>query len=211
MNNELIKIAIADDQKLIRTGIAQIINSFGEFKVIIEAINGQDLMDKIRQSPELPDICVIDINMPVMNGYETSAAIRKTWPKIKCLALSMVDMEYSVIKMLRNGCMGYLMKDCDDMELKNALLKISKNVTHYSDHVSGKLIHDLQNGSKNDITDPELEFLKYCCTDLTYDQIGEKMNRSGRTVEGYRNSLFKKLEVNNRVDLVIFAMKIGLV
>jgi DNA-binding NarL/FixJ family response regulator len=212
MKNNSIKIAIADDHTILRKGVIELINSFGPFEVIIDAVNGRDLLDQLEKSIVQPDICVIDINMPELNGYETALILRAQWPKIKILALSMYSNEYSIIKMLRNGAHGYILKETDPTELKDALLSVYHHSFYHSDLVSGRMMSKVKDeaGSDLGISDRELEFLSLCSTDLTYKEIAEKMNLSPRTVEGYRDSLFHKLNIKSRPGLVVFANKIGL-
>ena len=119
-----------------RKGIIALIESFGNFKVIIDGIHGRDLTEKIKISKELPDVVILDINMPVMNGYEAAALIRENWPDMKILALSMINEEFSVVKMLRSGANGYIVKDCKPLELKNALLGVHKDSFYHSELVT---------------------------------------------------------------------------
>ena len=212
MKNSIIKIAIADDHTILRKGVIELINSFGPFRVIIDAVNGRDLLDQLEKAAVLPDVCVIDINMPELNGYETAVILREQWPNIKILALSMYSNEYSIIKMLRTGAHGYILKETDPIELKDALLSVYNHSYYHSELVSGRMVSKVKDEGGGDlgISDRELEFLSLCSTDLTYKEIAEKMNLSPRTVEGYRDSLFHKLNIRSRPGLVVFANKIGL-
>lgn len=210
--NEPIKIAIAEDHTVMRKGIIALIESFGNFKVIIDGIHGKDLIEKIKVSRELPDVVILDINMPVMNGYEASALIRENWPDMKILALSMINEEFSVVKMLRSGANGYIVKDCKPLELKNALLGVHKDSFYHSELVTSKLLYELltNNNTAHNISAKEMDFLSFCCTDLTYKEIAAKMNVSPRTIDDYRDSVFKKLKIKSRTALAIFSMKMGL-
>lgn len=208
----LIKIAVADDHTVMRKGVIELINSFGEFKVIMDAVNGKELVEKMVSASTLPDICILDINMPVQNGYETAAQIKQRWPEIKILALSMLSEEFSVIRMLRNGASGYILKDCDPMELRRALLGVHNHSFYHSELLTNRLImnlHKKDNRSAN-LTDKETEFLSYCCKDLTYTKIAERMNVSPRTIEDYRDALFNKLNIKSRIALAIFSLRMGL-
>lgn len=211
-NSPVITIAIAEDHTVMRKGIIALIDSFGDFKVIIDAVNGKDLISKIEMSKELPDICILDINMPVMNGYDTASTIRENWPDMKVLALSMINEEFSVVRMLRNGANGYIVKDCNPLELRNALLGVYKDSFYHSELVTSKLLYDLLKNehSANNISGKELEFLSYCCTDLTYKEIAERINVSPRTIDDYRDSVFKKLNIKSRTALAIFSLRMGL-
>jgi len=213
MSTAAVRIALADDHAILRKGLIQIINNFGDMEVVAEAGNGQELVEKIGGLDEKPDVVILDINMPVMNGYHTAQAIRRRWPWIKMLALSMYDNEESIIKMLRSGANGYVLKDVEPADLRIILNHLRTNPFYYSDLVTGRLLHMVQQGEEQheDITDRELEFLQQCCSELTYKEIAENMFVSPRTIDGYRDSLFRKLQISNRVGLAIYAIKTGLV
>jgi DNA-binding NarL/FixJ family response regulator len=210
----MIKIALADDHAILRKGVAEILARFEGFEVVMEAGNGKELLAKMEVAATLPDICIIDINMPEMNGYETTAAIKKAWPHVKVLALSMYDTELNIIKMLRNGANGYILKDNDPEDLRIAINEVHKNGFYHTELVTGRMLHLLHDaGSKValDLPERELNFLKYCCTELTYKEIAEKMFLSPRTIDGYREALFEKLQTTSRTGLVMYAIKAGLV
>lgn len=135
-----IKVAVADDHTVMRKGVIELINSFGEFHVVMDAVNGKELIEKMEAASELPDICILDINMPVRNGYETASHIKQHWPGVKILALSMLSEEFSVIRMLRNGASGYILKDCDPMELRRALLGVYSHSFYHSELLTNKFI-----------------------------------------------------------------------
>jgi DNA-binding NarL/FixJ family response regulator len=135
------------------------------------------------------------------------------------LALSMLDDENIIIKMIRNGAKGYVLKDCDPGELKTAIQSVLHKGFYHSELVSSKLIHALSKGDKDkengsgglQLSEKEREFLKWVCTDLSYKEIAGKMHVSPRTVDGYRDALHEKLEVKSRVGMVLFAIKNGIV
>ncbi len=209
-----IKVALADDHAMLRKGVAEILTSFDGIDVVIQAGNGLELITKMESATELPDVCILDINMPEMNGYETAASIKKNWPKVKILALSMYDTELNIIKMLRSGANGYILKDNDPEDLKIAIHEVYKHGFYHSELVTGRmlhLLHDPNVKAQLDLNDRETTFLKYCCTELTYKEIAEKMFLSPRTIDGYREALFAKLETTSRTGLAIYAIKAGLV
>jgi two-component system, NarL family, invasion response regulator UvrY len=208
----LIKTAIADDHTIVRKGVIELINAFGDFEVVIEASNGRDLIQKIEKSSLQPDVCLLDVQMPEMNGYEAALELKSRWPKIKVLALSMYDNEQAVIKMLKNGALGYILKETDPKELREALLQVYEG-NYYHSEVTTSSIKTNQKAGKPlemNITEREMAFLPYCCTDLTYKEISEKMNLSVRTIEGYRDTLFQKFNIKSRSGLVVLAMSMGL-
>lgn len=208
------KVAIADDHTLLRNALASLINTFDEYTILFEANNGQELRDNIRQH-KVPDIVLLDVNMPGMDGFETTQWVSKNYPFIKILALSMLSDEKSIIKMFRLGAKGYLLKNTDPEELKTALDSLMSKNVYLSEYVSGKLVSGLQDGGADTkeivLNEKEREFLRWTCTELSYKDIAEKMHVSPRTVDDYRQSLFNKLKVNSRVGLVMYAIKNGIV
>jgi len=209
-------LVLIDDHLLLRNGLASLVKSLGHF-VLFEADNGKDFIEKLLPK-SLPDIVLLDINMPEMDGYETAAWIKKNHPQIKILSLSMYDDENSIIRMLRNGARGYILKDSEPLELKMAIDAILAKGFYHSELISGKLIYAL-NHVEEDIkikkaillTDREIEFLNHASSELTYKEIADKMIVSPRTVDGYRDTLFEKLNVKTRVGLVVYAIKNGIV
>jgi DNA-binding NarL/FixJ family response regulator len=211
-------VALVDDHVLLRNGLANLIRSFGEYSVLFEAGNGNDFIRQLKPRT-LPDIVLLDINMPDMDGYDTALWIRRHHPEIKILALSMYDTDNSIIRMLKNGVKGYILKDADPTELKVALASVVSKGFYYSELVTGKLIHTINAFDVSDhqvrhvlrLNDRELEFLKLACTECTYKEIAEQMYLSPRTIDGYRDTLFEKLNVRTRVGLVLYAIRNGIV
>src|SRR5690606_29508172 len=196
------KIAIADDHAILRKGLINILGFYKDIQVVAEAENGAELLDKLKaEEEELPEVIILDINMPVMDGFSAAKAIRKSWPEIKILALSMYDNEENIIKMLRCGANGYVLKDIDPKDLYQAILHLRNHDFYYSEQVTGKLLHKIQQteDERQNLTERELEFLQNCCSEMTYKEIAEKMFVSPRTVDGYRESLFQKLNISSRV------------
>lgn len=210
-------IVLVDDHTLLRIGLAQLVQSLG-YSVIFEADEGKEFCDKLDKN-NLPDIVLMDINMPEMDGYQTTQWLKDNYPSVKVLALSMYDNENSIIRMLKAGAKGYILKDCEPSELKAAIDAVISKGYYYSDLVSGKLIHAINkiedSGSDTNtlanLNDRETDFLKYACTELTYKEIADKMFVSPRTIDGYRDALFEKLHVKTRVGLVMYAIKNGIV
>lgn len=209
----MINVALADDHAILRKGVAEILSRFKDINVCMEAANGKELVTKLTAAKELPHVCVVDINMPEMNGYETTAAIKKEWPQIKVLALSMYDTELNIIRMLRSGANGYVLKDSDPAELHQAINKVHKEGFYCSELVTGRMLNAMHNDEKDpeEISDRELQFLEFCGSELTYKEIAEKMYLSPRTIDGYRENLFRKLNITTRTGLVMYAIKAGIV
>ena len=212
------KIALADDHVLLRNGLANLLKEL-DYDVVFEAGNGSEFLDKLRTGA-VPDIVLMDINMPKMDGYDTTQWLKKNYPDIKVLALSMYDDENAIIRMLKSGARGYILKDSEPGELKLAIYSLLTKGFYHSELVTGKLIHTInhlnepENSSVKNVlglNEREIEFLKLVCTEMTYKEIAEQMCLSPRTIDGYRDALFEKLNLKSRVGLVIFAIKNGIV
>lgn len=207
-------IALADDHVLLRKGLANLLQDF-DYEVLFEADNGLEFITQMKKHPP-PMVVLMDINMPEMDGYETTLWLKKNHPQVKVLALSMYDDEHSIIRMIKNGAKGYLLKDCDPVELKLAIHSLITKDYYHSELVTGKLIHTLNKyegdtpGNMKDIlklNEKEIMFLKLACTEMTYKEIADQMCLSPRTIDGYRNELFERFNIKSRVGLVIFAIK----
>ncbi|HEV7780221.1 MAG TPA: response regulator transcription factor [Chitinophagaceae bacterium] len=210
------KVVLVDDHSLLRNGLAGVVKDLG-YDVLFEADNGKDLQKKLDKE-NLPDFVLLDINMKEMDGYETAQWLKATYPLIKILALSMYDDENAIIKMLKNGARGYILKDSEPGELRTALDAIITKGYYYSELVTGKLIHSINRsddeaaaGNIAKLNDREVEFLKLACSELTYKEIAAQMHLSPRTIDGYRDALFEKLNIKTRTGLAIYAIKNGVV
>lgn len=210
---DVVTVAYADDHTAVRKGIISYLHELGGIEVIIEAKNGKELIERLEKSKRLPDVTMVDINMPEMNGFTAIGLIKQKWKDMKTLVLSTYVEDLYVVRMIRSGVNGYLSKACDPEEIKEALITIHKKGTYYSDLFVQKLTVAAQEHRLKipNITEKELLFLKYCCSDLTYVNIAQLMKTTLKSVEGYRDSLFKKIQVNSRVSLALFAVQSGIV
>jgi DNA-binding NarL/FixJ family response regulator len=217
MSNK-IKIAIVDDHALFRKSLTILINLFAHYQVLYDASNGKDLIAQLKPD-SLPDIVLMDINMPVMDGYATTAWLRTNYPAIKTLALSTMDAETAIIKMIKSGAKGYVLKDAEPTELKLAFDEVMNRGYFYNELITRKIMNSVMQltETKNSIgvfaklSEREIEFLKLVCTELTYKEIADKMFVSVRTAEGYRDTLCEKLDLKTRVGLAMYAIKNNLV
>lgn len=214
-----IRVAIVDDHNLFRKGLIKLIN-LGDvdsnYIIVFEAESGSDLMEKINQQNP-PDIILMDIDMPDVNGFEAVDWLRKNYPSVSILVISMMETEEAIIKMLRMGVKGYLSKDIEVEDMHAALNAIANKGFYYSDFVSGIMAQNIQNNGdvksnlEKELSDNERKFIELACSELTYHQIADKMNLSPKTIDGYREALFKKFNVKSRVSLALYAVKNGYV
>lgn len=210
-------IALVDDHVLLRNGLCSLLKDFG-YSISFEAGHGAELMEKIETHP-VPKVVLMDINMPVMDGIETTLWLKQHYPQVKVLALSMLDEECTIIKMIKNGAKGYILKDCDPEELNAAIVSVLQKGFYHSELISAKLMQGLSNDDneqedappKQPFSEKEQEFFKWCCTELSYKEIADKMRVSPRTVEDYRYAIEEKTGVKGRIGIVLFALKNGLV
>jgi len=210
-------VILTDDHVLLRNGLASLVKSLGH-TVLFEADNGKDFIKKFNPAVT-PDIVLMDINMPEMDGFETTLWLKQNHPKIKVVALSMYDNESAIIRMMKCGAKGYILKDSDPSELKEAIDSLLNKGYYYSELVNSKIMQAINNfdDANSDIktlvqiSEKETEFLKMICTELTYKEIADKLKISPRTVDNYRDNLFEKLHVKTRVGLAMFAAKNGIV
>ncbi|PQJ77225.1 response regulator transcription factor [Polaribacter glomeratus] len=202
-------VVIVDDHTLLSQAIQAMVNTFNKFVVLYTCKNGQELVDKFSHQENIPNIVLMDINMPIMNGVETTEWISKNHSKVNVLALSVEDEEFTILKMLKAGVAGYLLKDTEKDVLEKALIEIAENGFYHTKSVTTILMNSLSGNEVKeiDITDKERQFLKLSCTELTYKEIADQMCLSPKTIDNYRNSLFCKLNVKNRVGMVTYAIK----
>lgn len=203
-------VVIVDDHTLLSQAIAAMVNTFSKFKVLYTCKNGQELIDKFSSSPEfIPDVVLMDINMPIMNGIETTDWISKNHSDVHVMALSVEDEDATILKMLKVGAIGYLLKDTEKVVLEKALVEIAENGFYHTKNVTNLLMKSLSgNGDvEMHLKERELTFMKHACSELTYKEIAEIMCLSPKTIDGYRDVLFTKLNVKNRVGLVMYAIK----
>lgn len=212
--NELITVALADDHILLRTALANLINNFGEFKVIIQASNGNELIAEI-QNGKIPKVAILDLNMPEKNGYETAKWLKEHYPEIEVLMLTMYDSDLALIRLLQVGVKGFLKKDIHPTELKFAIKSVAEEGYYYSHNATGKLVNLFRKGKESTamqkavLSEVEISFLKSCASEMTYKEIAQLMKLNPRAVDNLRDNLFTKLDVKSRVGLVMYAMKHG--
>jgi DNA-binding NarL/FixJ family response regulator len=213
--NRNIKIALADDHTLIRNALASLINNFENCSVIIEARTGKEFINMV-ESGLKPDIVLLDLNMPEFDGFETSKWIYGNFPDIHILMLTMYDTELAMIRLLQAGVKGFLKKDITPAELKFAINNVMQWGYYYSNDTTGKLVNLFRKSQEHSVllktmlTEMEIKFLKYTCSELTYKEIANEMRLNPRAVDNLRDNLFEKLEVKSRVGLAMYSIRHGI-
>ncbi|PSK94200.1 response regulator transcription factor [Taibaiella chishuiensis] len=213
----MLNIGLVDDHTLFRKGIISLIQMActQPVQILFEAGSGLELQEMISQD-RMPDVIIMDINMPDMNGFDSVLWLKETYPGIPVLVLTMMDKEEYIIRMLKLGIRGYLSKDVEPKELGEAITAVSGNGYYYTDFITGRLISTLQQYDEHGrnlspLNERETEFLRLACSEYTYHEIAGMMHLSPKTVDGYRKALFEKLSVKNRVGLALYAVKHGIV
>ncbi len=217
-----IQVYIADDHHLFIAGVKALLQDAGEVKLIGEAENGQMLLDLLAHTPS--DVVLMDINMPVMSGVETTKKIKELYPNIKVLALTMFDDTLHINEMIKAGASGYLLKNAGKEELLSAIKKVHAGEKYVSNEVSVKLIERMFNKEhekdlatanpnvrKSQLTKREIEIIKLIAQEMTNAEIAAKLNNSPMTIITHRKNLLRKLGVKNTAGLIKYAMQNGLV
>lgn len=207
-------VAIADDHRLLAQALSDLIQKFDGYDVLFVADNGHDLLNHLRRK-QIPDILLLDLNMPEMDGFAAAEYLQQHYPDIRVLVLSMFDRDEQVARVMRYGVQGYLLKGCRPSELRLALDDVRTKGFHYSEFLTRKLIRNLSPGeptaSPLRLNEREVAFLRLASSDLTYVEIADRMCVAPRTVDGYRETLFQKLNVKSRTGMVLEGLRLGLV
>lgn len=205
-----IEIIIVDDHLLFSQALNGLVSNYDEFNVIKVLNNGKELIDYFSVDNLHPDIVLMDIKMPIIDGIEATHWLKDNFPNIRVLALSMECDEITILKMLRAGAKGYLLKDIHPKILQHALLEVHSNGFYYTENVANTLLNSVATVQKKPgiiLKDRELEFLKLTCSEMTYKEIADIMCLSPKTIENYREALFTKLNAKTRIGLVLYAIK----
>src|ERR1700744_5810511 len=212
-----INLAIADDHKIFRNGLKATLEDYPDFNLLIEASNGKELIGLL--ATHMPDVILMDIKMPEMDGMQTTTHVHEHFKQIRVLALSMHNEDKYIVDMMKSGASGYLLKNAEPEEIIEAISTVYEKDYYFNEHLSVTLIKQLAgntqtNGaaqSLSDFNEREIEVLKLVCQEYSNQEIADKICLSVRTVEGYRARLFEKTKSKNLVGLVIFAVKTGII
>lgn len=207
-----IKISLVDDHQLIREGIGNLIKTFDEFTIVSEHCNGKEFIESLTLD-NTPDIVLLDINMPLMDGFETAAYIKKNCPSILILALSMLDDDATIVKMIRLGAKGYILKNTNAQELKEALHTVSKEKFFYNKQTADKAIEVARYRKPEladtnfGLTENEIQYIYYSSLEKSTKEMADLLCVSIRTLEYYRESVYEKTNTKSKVGMILFAIK----
>lgn len=212
-----IKIAIADDYKIYRDGLKVNLSADDNLDVVLEADNGEDLLHGLTDAQ--PDVIIMDLKMPIMDGMEATKEVRKRFNAMKVIVVTMYEDDKFIIHMMENGANGYLLKNADSAEIIKSIYSVHETGYYFNDLVNKALLKKLllkgnvrPSFNQNiELTERELEVLKLICEEKTAAEIGKELFISVRTVEGHRTKLIEKVGVRNTAGLVMFALKNGIV
>lgn len=209
-------VGIADDHHVMRQGLTLLINSFGGFSVLFESGNGGQVMEQL-QAGRVPDLMLLDQNMPEVDGYATARYMHQYYPSSRILIVSMYDTDSFLIRLLNAGARGFVKKDADPSELRLAMQTIMREGYYHSNNTAGRITTTYRSPlrdellGKRTLTDQEIEFLKLITTEATYKAIAAIMCIPMRSLDTIRDNLFIRLGVKNRVGLAMYAIRSGIV
>ncbi|GAB1450275.1 response regulator transcription factor [Draconibacterium sp.] len=208
-----VNIIITDDHKLFRKGILALLEDFDFIGEVNEASNGAELLELLSGLNYLPDIILLDLRMPVMDGVEAQQKIRLLYPEIKVIILTMEDDEQYILHLISEGVNGYLLKNADPDEMERAILRVFENGYYFSEDISTLVLKNLNKREKTevifnpDFSERDLEVLQLVCKEYTNAEIADAFDVSIRTAEGYRQKLVEKSGAKNIAGLVVMALK----
>ncbi|MGX5819162.1 response regulator [Chitinophaga lutea] len=215
----LIKVAIADDHKIFRSGVMNTLTPYENIQVVFEAEDGEHLLEIMQD--QQPDVILMDLKMPRMDGIQATIKVREKYPKVKIIILTMYEDDNFIVHLVENGANAYLLKNSEPEEIYEAICTTFEKGFYFNENVNLALLKKVLHKNKQQfkptfknevqLTDRELEVLKLICNEFTTQEISEQIFLSPRTVEGLRQKLLEKLNVKNTVGLVLYAFRNGLI
>lgn len=211
--HQQIKIGIADDHVILRQGLIAILKEYPHLDIVLDVNNGQELMLELEK--QLPDIILLDIEMPIMNGKDTLELIQLKYPSIKVMMMSMYFNDSYIIEFIKNGACAFLPKNCDIDKLVDAINTVYERGHYYDEKISEVIINVLKQlppihkliPKKLDLTNRELEIIELICSKKTNNEIANQLHLSVRTIEGHRYNISKKTNTTNALELIEYATK----
>ncbi|WP_341836062.1 response regulator transcription factor [Chitinophaga pollutisoli] len=214
-----IKVAIADDHKIFRSGVIQTLTPYENINVVFEAEDGEHLMQIMQE--QQPDVILMDLKMPKMDGIQATIKVKEKFPQVKIIILTMYEDDNFIVHLVENGANAYLLKNSEPEEIYEAICTTFEKGFYFNENVNLALLKKVLHKNKQQfkptfknevqLTDRELEVLKLICSEQTTQEISEQIFLSPRTVEGLRQKLLEKLGVKNTVGLVLYAFRNGLI
>jgi DNA-binding NarL/FixJ family response regulator len=216
-DQNIIKIAIAEDQRLFRACLIPILNDFEHLRVVLEASNGRELLQQMETAAEIPDVIIMDLSMPEMDGLETTQQVKTRFPSAKIIILSVHSEERHIVKMVGMGINGYLVKNSELEEVRLAIESVHSKGFYFNDAILKAIQTGMRRQKQKNfvietsLTGREKEILQLICQELTTQEIAERLFISVRTVDGHRNNLLEKTGSRNTAGLVLYAIKNSLI
>lgn len=204
-----IRLAIVDDHIIFSSGLSQVLAMLGGFEVQYRADTISELLLQVAGSGSVPDICLLGLNLPNMHDHKFLDELKGPLPNMKVLVMSIYAHDFNIIRMMQKGANGYLSKSCTEKELQRALLSVHYSGAYHDSLPAGAYQAYME--QKQPFVSPrEAQFLSLLCSDMSYRDIATNMNMDLSTIEGYRDILFRKLNVNSRIGLIISAYIMGI-
>ncbi len=213
----MITIGLVDDHSITRKGIKTLLETDNQFKVVIEAQNGKEVLQQLKKSTTLPEVLILDLSMPDMDGFETINQLSTSYPSIKILIFSFYEAEDAILHAINKGASGFLFKTADPDKLLHAVQDVVKYGFYINDQIKKNysLIKNTKTGKgfygKQKLTEKEIQFIRLASSNLTYKEIAVEMNIQLKTIENHRDNIFQKLGINNRAALTLYAIQNGIV
>ncbi|HWY09772.1 MAG TPA: response regulator transcription factor [Bacteroidia bacterium] len=212
-----INIAVVDDQQLFRKGIVALLRQIKDFNICFEAENGEDFFEKL-EDEITPDVILLDLQMPVMDGIATTVKLKKRFPEVKIIILTMHDEEEMIVHLIEKGAHGFLPKNEEIKNVIDSIYSVHQTGHFFNEKVSQALVRGLMSSKKitpifenTELNEREIKIVQLICKELTSPEIGKELLLSTKTIDNHRMEILKKVGARNTAGLVMYAMKKGLI